>query len=296
MQCEKVIKYGDNKYVNTLKMVNKEHLASCSWEDGLKLWNLSTGECIAEIDSAASEPSSLALLPNGYLASGGKTHIKIWDLWDSNALVRSFQAHDAHIFCLELVDSQYFISASEDKMLKVWNAKSYEPVWQVNAHKEEVRCLEKLRKGCLATASFDATIKIWSLKDRIQLRSLNGHDNWIRALIVLPNDVLMSGADDKTMRMWNWETGECLRVFHEDDRLREFIVLENGFFGYGLRNGVIKFRHVVDEEKCFTLSAHRDRISEFESLDRERFISTGYDQAIKVWRIGFSEALMDADE
>ena len=71
-------------------------------------------------------------------------------------------------------------------------------------------------------------------------------------------------------------------------------MLENGFYGYGLRSGVIKFRHVEDDEKCFTLvDAHRDRVSCFEWLGKSRFVSTAFDQTIKIWKI---ETLMDTDE
>ena len=258
---------------------------------------MARGECLATIDSAESEPSSLLLLPNGYLASGGISHIKIWDLWDSYAPVRSFRAHEAHIWRLELVEDELLVSTSEDKKLKVWTAKECELVWEISAHSDVVRCLEKLPWRHLATASFDNSIRILSLRDSIRVRTLNGHDNWIRALMLLPNNVLISGADDKTMRMWCWETAECLRVFHEDDRLRAFIVLENGFYGYGLRNGLIRFRHVEDEEKTFTLlDAHRDRVSCFERLDASRFISTAFDQTIKIWDIELGETMMENDE
>ena len=97
--------------------------------------------------SCSSNVISLAVLPNGYLASGHNedNSIKIWDT-DTGALIRT------------LLD-----------------------------HSDNVNSIAVLNNGKLASGSKDNTIKIWNKDTGSLISTLLGHLDWVIAVAVLPN-------------------------------------------------------------------------------------------------------------
>ena len=68
---------------------------------------------------------SLAVLPNGHLASGShdKT-IKIWNPTDG-IVIRTLSGHTDAVIELAVLPNGHLASGSEDKTIKIWNPTDY---------------------------------------------------------------------------------------------------------------------------------------------------------------------------
>ena len=86
------------------------------------IWNTTTGTVIRNMTTGhIYAVDALAVLPNGYLASGSidKT-ITIWDVTDGT-LIRSLTGHFNPIYSLAVLPNGYLASGSGDKTIKIWN-------------------------------------------------------------------------------------------------------------------------------------------------------------------------------
>ena len=76
------------------KIFNKEYnkagniLASGSWDESIKIWNVNTGKCIRTLTGHTGTVFALQLLANNTLASGSGDHsIKIWNVDNGECLI-----------------------------------------------------------------------------------------------------------------------------------------------------------------------------------------------------------------
>jgi WD40 repeat protein len=108
--------------------------------------------------------------------------------------------------------SQWFISASSDGTLKVWDLESG----------AELRTLKG--GGVLAVAvmpdgrraisgAADGTLKVWDLESGAELRTLTGHTDRVSTVAVTPDGRrAISASSDGTLKVWNLESGAELRT------------------------------------------------------------------------------------
>ena len=106
---------------------------------------------------------ALALLPNGFFASGGEYNkIRIWDL-NNEKYEKTLFGHTGCIWDL-IVDDDCLISASADKTIKIWNINQGIVKRTLEGHMDTVFALKVIKNGDLASASGDKTIRIWNRK------------------------------------------------------------------------------------------------------------------------------------
>jgi WD40 repeat protein len=65
----------------------------------------------------------LAVLPNGYLASGFYLEIKIWNT-DTGSEIRTLTGHTDWVYSLAVLPNGYLASGSQDKTIKIWNTRT----------------------------------------------------------------------------------------------------------------------------------------------------------------------------
>lgn len=89
---------GHTSYINALAVLQNGYLASaCGYpENTIKIWNTNNGSLIRTIQTVSNE-FSLAVLPNGNLASGGyPCTLKIWNT-DNGSLIRNLKGHTSNV-------------------------------------------------------------------------------------------------------------------------------------------------------------------------------------------------------
>jgi WD40 repeat protein len=149
------------------------YLASCSWDSYLNIWSATTSWSLTN-HLYNGLCHALALLPNGQLAAGSTSNIKIWSpLKNSSVPDRTLAGHTNFVYSLAL---------SPDGLI-------------------------------LASGSADNTTKIWNYTSQTTaLKTFSGHTDWVGAVCFITNQILASGSYDKTIKIWNVSSGNLNKI------------------------------------------------------------------------------------
>ncbi|WP_017303042.1 ankyrin repeat domain-containing protein [Spirulina subsalsa] len=156
------------------------------------------------------EPRSLALwtelytrLPRGPLQ----------DAWEAFTLTGHYKAMTTVAFS---ADSQWLVSGSSDRTLKLWNVATGEAVRQFyQMGQEAITIVQFSPDGQYIFAGTSAgKVHIWEIESGICLYNLTVDSQGITALAVSPDGLyLMTGGYQGRVQLWEIATGRCLRTF-----------------------------------------------------------------------------------
>jgi WD40 repeat protein len=87
----------------------------------LKLWDITTGECLRSLKAHTGFVPSVMLSANAEFAlSASDAALKLWDM-KSGECLRSLAGHTAHVSSVSLsADRRFAISGSGDRTIKLW--------------------------------------------------------------------------------------------------------------------------------------------------------------------------------
>ncbi|PSN62614.1 WD40 repeat-like protein [Corynespora cassiicola Philippines] len=111
--------------------------------------------------------------------------------------------------------SQYLLSASEDKTIRLWSLDMWTCLVAYRGHDNPVWDLQWGPYGhYFLSGSNDRTARLWSTDHIEPLRIYVGHDNDVDCVAFHPNNLyVFTGSCDRTVRMWHTSGGNCLRLF-----------------------------------------------------------------------------------
>jgi WD40 repeat protein len=101
-------------------------LASSSADNTMKLWDVSTGQCLKTFQSDNDQVQSVAFSPDGkILASGGNDSlVRCWDI-STGECFRICQAHTQPVLSVAFSpDGKTLASCSEDWTVRLWDVLS----------------------------------------------------------------------------------------------------------------------------------------------------------------------------
>jgi hypothetical protein len=132
------------------------------------------------------------------------------------ALVRTLQGHTSLVNgCAVSPDGAWIVSASSDKTLKVWDARTGEVRLTLEGHTDEVfGCAVSPDGAWIVSASEDKTLKVWDARSGEVRLTLKGHTDAVIGCAVNRNSTfIVSVSRDKTLKVWDTRTGTCLMTF-----------------------------------------------------------------------------------
>ena len=151
-------------------------LLSASWDDKLRIWDASSGDCLSTLSGHSESVRACAWSPDG----------------------------------------TRLLSASEDKTLRIWDASSGDCLSTLSGHSASVRACAWSPDGTrLLSASDDKTLRIWDAVSGDYLSTLSGHSSSVTVCAWSPDGTrLLSASWDGLMRLWDAESGKPLAAFH----------------------------------------------------------------------------------
>lgn len=285
-------------------------IASAGSDSLIKLWTISSKECVRTLRGHSNYVTDLVQLPSsGYLVSASHdTTIKVWDLMnipeDTNGkdgegrtcCLQTIPAHDGPIIRLFLLSDGRLASASSDRTVKIWNLLTWQVEIVCGLHEDIVLSLTE-----------------WKVP---------GHWDYSNGLSS-STSYLITGTDcqDSQLRFWNLSTGECAKTFALPDQkgINYLLALENGSLAIAggdhhieiwefkipdnhsseektdsflnilpkhHHNHLLHHQDDLDEKNVMVLIGHRWEVTcLLEVRSVRKLISSSIDHSIRIWNI-----------
>ena len=183
-------------------------LASGSWNDTVKLWDVSTERQIATLPS--KQPTLVAFSPDGKtLAVGTRYFYNTVELWDVATQERiATLGHRAVVFYTVSFspDGKTLAVGTWDNTVELWDVATQERIATLG-HEAVVNAVSFSPDGTLlASGSRDNTVKLWDVATRERIATL-GHGAEVDAVSFSPDGTLLaSGSGDGTVKLWDVAT------------------------------------------------------------------------------------------
>jgi WD40 repeat protein len=283
--------------VQALAVLHDGRLASASGsgagDNTIRLWDVTDGKVTSSLAGHSSVVTSLAVLPDGRLASGSWDQtIRLWDVSNSTSRQTSLEGHTGAAWALAVLRDERLASGSEDETIRLWDPKSGAEVARLAGHSRRVTALAQLLDGRIASASDDESIRLWDTTNWVETARLVGHTRQVRALAVLPNGRLASGSLDATVRLWDVrrgvETG-CLDLHPGEGVVEEGVaamaILPDGRLATGCRDNTIRLWDVTSGAETVRLEGHTSDVKALAVLPNGRLASGSDDGTIRLWDV-----------
>jgi WD40 repeat protein len=180
----------------------------------IRMWETANGKEEAKLNGHNAPVKALALSIGGQtLASGSQDGVII--LWEvsTKKKITEIKDHTDEITCLafsqlrgEDEDSALFVSSSNDRTVRVWDANTNQLKQKIDAGCGVLAvAISKDGKHVFA-AGDDNLIRVWDVDTGKLADTLKGHDGMVVSLAVSRDGkTMVSGGRDKSMRLWNLE-------------------------------------------------------------------------------------------
>lgn len=147
--------------------------------------------------------------------AAGDPVLKLWDLTTQECLATFEGHSQAVAAVAVSKDEKRVVSVSFDKTIRLWNLETGECLATLPGHSDEVDAVDITRDGRFAVSgSHDKTLKVWNLETGTCVGTLEGHGNRVVAVAISPDATLFASAGftDETIRLWDRQSGACLEV------------------------------------------------------------------------------------
>lgn len=197
-------------------------LASGSYDQTVKLWDIETGECLKTLQGHSSPVVCVAYSPDGKLLASGEFDgvIKMWDAETGNCC-QTIKGHTNSVWSVTFSpDGQWLLSASLDQTIKLWSVATGECLQTLKGHEGGVTTAQFSPNGqFVVSGSLDRSVKVWDLLTG-QCYSLTGHSEMIHTLLVASVQLetyaatltAFSGSLDESIKVWDLPAHKCSKT------------------------------------------------------------------------------------
>ena len=192
-------------------------LASTSFDRTIKLWNLSSGECVNTLTGHEGRVWAVAWSPDSKFIASGSTD-KTVRVWNSRTgeLVSKFDIAGGTCLNMEWSPDGELIAAGgigDNWSIIIRHVKT-QTSQILEGHTAQVNSVAWSPDGkILASVSHDTTIRLWD-RETLELKKiLTGHNADVHSVNWAPDGSLLATASlDNTIRLWNPHTGQTILI------------------------------------------------------------------------------------
>jgi predicted Zn finger-like uncharacterized protein len=267
-------------------------LSSGSSDEGLKVWDAATGECLRTFDEKAGDVASLCLSSDGKQALTGNSYgekLRVWDTATGQCLRRVEGKDYVHKVCLS-DDGSVALTATSSE-LQLW-AGMLERSLRVFTKSGDMRAAALSGDGRYVLAGEYDKLRLADAATGESLRLFEGHHFWVNsACFSADGRSALSGSSDKLVKLWDLASGRCLQTFegHSGGVLSVFLSADGRFALSGSEDTTVKLWDAATGQCVRTFEGHRYKVTSVcMSRDSRFFLSGSEDRTIKRWMLDWS--------
>jgi WD40 repeat protein len=201
----------------------------------------------------------------------------------------TFKGHQHTITCLAFSrDGALLASGSKDGTVRLWDARTREPLAVLDGHRDMVVTVAFSPDGkLLASCSHDTAIKLWDTKSGKEQRALRGHAKDVRGLAFAPDGkTLASGGMDQIVQLWDttsWEARRTLRGHTAEINCVAFSK-DSKTLASGAWDKTVRLWDGATGEPLHVLKGHTEMVRDVVfTPDGQTLLSSGKDGMIRAW-------------
>jgi WD40 repeat protein len=279
-------------------------LVSGSWDQTVKIWDVSTGLPAGTVSNNIHYVQALAASRDGrsIAAENSADSVTIWDTATGQPVhtlptdrkVRG--AGNNWVYSIAFSpDGRLLASGLDDKTIRIWDVKSGQPLHDFTANKRSVIYVAFSPDGrWLATGGNDKTILIWDVESGKLARKLTGHKKTVYAVAFSPTGQwLASASGDKTVKIWDLDTEQEVHTLTGHDGLVTTLAFspDGRWLASGSWDRTIKIWDVESGRELETLTSHSRSIYSIAFGPGGNWIASGSeDGSINLWRGKFASS------
>ncbi|MCZ6688312.1 MAG: hypothetical protein O7H41_01790 [Planctomycetota bacterium] len=203
---------GDFGISNVAFSLNGDLLATSSYRDSIRLWDIESGR---ERRVFSGETYlSVAISPDGKLIAGadGSHRVTVWDLSSGKRLHTFGPHHEAVVDLVFSMDGKTLVSVSFDDTIRLWDLSKGAELSRPEGHETGVSDAAFTSDGkTIISAGRDGTIRMWDVETYEQNRVIRAHQGGILDM-ALSHDGKTIATSDATGHIGLWQAGTGKRL------------------------------------------------------------------------------------
>lgn len=291
---------GHTNTVNSVCFTPKgQHLASCSTDLSIKLWDVTTYTCLRTLRGHDHTISAVRFLP-------------LLEVVNNNSPTSSTTTPTTNTGMIAaMAGCKHLLSASRDQTVKVWDIETGFCEQTLTDHNDWVRCLAVRQSdgGLWASSGNDHVIHVYD-NEHSKVVEMRGHEHVVESLAFISEeplttavkastgnakhaetvrDYLASGSRDRTVRLWKISEAACIAVFKAHENwVRGVVIHPSGNYVISCSDDKTIRVFDIKANRCLrTLDKAHDHF--VTSLDIHHqlpiLVSGGVDQTVRCWML-----------
>jgi WD40 repeat protein len=286
---------GHSKAVRSLAISSwnaenaKQILASGSFDQTIKLWELNSGEAIGTL-TAGEMVNALALTPDGktLIASSTQNSLEVWNLHNAKRTILG--EHTDWIFSLvPSLDNQIIASCSRDETIKIWDLETHQLKQTLTDNRQGALAIAIAPDNCtLVSSCGDKAIRVWNLETSTVTATYCQPDLIWSMAITPDGKTLICGSRDCTIYLIDLNTGAVKSTLkgHSQPVWCLAMIPDGKTLASGSGDRTIKLWKIDTGELITTLNEHTDEVYTLAIASDGRTLASGSrDSTIKIWQL-----------
>ncbi|EHK42985.1 hypothetical protein TRIATDRAFT_33537 [Trichoderma atroviride IMI 206040] len=276
---------GHSHHVDAIAFSGDSKLATGSFGEAIKIWDVATGACLRTLSDDIPEVYSLCFFQNDRLASGSRDGaIHFWDL-GAGTCIQTLEGHEKSVTSIFALSDNKLASASADTTIKIWDiATGAICVQTLRGYTGSMGSTIILGDDKLASESNDRTIKIRHLSTGNCVQTLRGFGSSVTSIAALEDNKLALGLRDGAIEIWDIATGVCVHTLEgHERRVTCLTAFTDGKLASGSYEPIIKIWDITTGVCVQTLEGHSNNVTTIIALTDGKLASGSLDNTVRIW-------------